>query len=138
MKTWVVLSVAMVSQAAGNTLLSKAMRAAPHPGGMGPGNIALLVLHAIQSPPVWLGTALLAVFFVLFAAALSWADLSFVLPASSFGYVINVGFAHHFLGEPVSATRWAGTVLIFLGVIFVGRSAAPASDPREPEGGGRQ
>ena len=71
---------------------------------------------------VWVGTLLLIVFFVLYSAALSWADLSFVLPATAFGYVLNVAAGHYFLGELVSNRRWAGAVIITLGVLFVSRS----------------
>jgi len=71
---------------------------------------------------VWLGTALLIVFFVLYSAALSWADLSFVLPATAFGYVLNVAAGHYFLNESVTPTRWAGSVVITLGVFLVSRS----------------
>jgi uncharacterized membrane protein len=72
---------------------------------------------------------LLIVFFVLFSASLSWADLSFVLPATSFGYVLNVTFAWHFLGETVSATKWMGTILICIGVIAVSRSGVKSAAP---------
>jgi drug/metabolite transporter (DMT)-like permease len=134
MKTWIVLILAMVSQAFGNTLLSKGMRlnaaaaslvAAP----------ASLAVHTLESPLIWLGTAFLAVFFALFAAALAWADLSYVLPICSFGYVVNVGFASYFLGEEVSPERWAGVALISLGVVLVGRSRS-AAEHRGPRGSG--
>jgi drug/metabolite transporter (DMT)-like permease len=71
---------------------------------------------------VWVGTLLLIVFFALFSAALSWADLSFVLPATAFGYVLNVAAGYYFLNETVSPRRWAGAVIITLGVLFVSRS----------------
>ncbi|HSP07809.1 MAG TPA: EamA family transporter [Acidobacteriota bacterium] len=120
MKTAVVLTIAIFSQAIGNIFLSKAMKAV----GTGiAGNHGIdLVLQALQNPGLILGTVLLILFFVLYSAALSWADLSFVLPATSFGYILNVAFAHHFLGEPVSSVRWAGTLLIAAGVILVSRS----------------
>ncbi len=88
------------------------------------GNSDLLALlpRALESPSLWLGIALLIISFVLFAASLSWADLTVVLPAISLEVVVNVLFAQYFLGELVSPTRWAGVALIFFGVILVVRS----------------
>jgi drug/metabolite transporter (DMT)-like permease len=64
----------------------------------------------------------LLIAFLLFSAALSWADLSFVLPAVSVEVIVNVAFADYFLNEPVSAVRWIGTVFVSIGVILVMRS----------------
>ena len=78
--------------------------------------------RAIESPTLWLGTVLLIVSFILFASALSWADLSFVIPAVSMEVAVNVVLANYFLHEVVSLTRWAGVLFISLGVILVVRS----------------
>jgi drug/metabolite transporter (DMT)-like permease len=67
-------------------------------------------------------------FLYCFSAALSWADLSFVLPATAFGYVLNVAAGYYFLGETVSTRRWAGAVIITLGVLFVSRSGDRTGD----------
>jgi drug/metabolite transporter (DMT)-like permease len=79
---------------------------------------------------LWLGTLLLIVFFVLYSAALSWADLSFVLPATAFGYVLNVAAGYYFLNESVSPARWAGSVVITLGVFLVSRSGVRSGEPQ--------
>ena len=124
MKTTVFLLVSVLAQAVGNTCLSKGMKtiAASAQGvdAFAPG----LLIEAMRAPLIWAGILCLLVFFGFFAALLSWADLSFVLPASSFGYILNVAFANHFLGEPVPPIRWVGTLLIVLGVVLVSRSAA--------------
>lgn len=138
MRTAIVISAAVLAQAAGNTLVSKAMKTI---GGMYASSdilSPLLLVEAMGNPMIWTGTGLLILFFILFTASLSWADLSYVLPASSFGYVLNVAFARHFLDEPVSPARWSGALLIFLGVALVARSgkmktAVPAT-PKSPEG----
>jgi len=122
MKTAVVISAAVLAQAIGNTLVSKGMKTIASLGSTSDILSPWLLIQAGLSPTIWIGTAFLILFFVLFSASLSWADLSYVLPASSFTYVLNVAFAHHFLNEPVSPERWAGSVLIFLGVLMVSRS----------------
>jgi uncharacterized membrane protein len=137
MKTAVVLITAIVAQALGDVCLTKGMKAISsleaNAGATGRlSEISHIALEAIQSPMVWVGTLLLIVFFVLFSAALSWADLSFVLPATAFGYVLNVAAGNYFLAESVSNRRWAGAAIITLGVLFVSRSGERAAEtPRE-------
>jgi len=118
MKTPIVLTLAILAQAAGDTLLSKGMKQTASPD-----HSWVSTLHqAAAEPAVWLGTLLVIAFFLLHTATLSWADLSLVLPASSFGYVVNVAFGHHFLNEPVSRLHWLGTLFICVGVLVVSRS----------------
>lgn len=138
MKTAVVLITAIVAQAFGDVCLTKGMKAiaALETGDAGFAELLSQVSHfgfqALQSPMVWAGTLLLIVFFALFSAALSWADLSFVLPATAFGYVLNVAAGNYFLGESVSNRRWAGAVIITLGVLFVSRSGQRTGEtPRD-------
>ena len=66
------------------------------------------------------GVAVLALWFLTQLALFSRADLSFVLPVTSFAYVLLAVVAHFFLGEDVSALRWVGISLIFFGVLIVG------------------
>jgi len=120
MKTAVVLVIAIAAQALGNVYLTKAMKSVTSGGG----DVLTTAMRAASDPMVWLGTALLIVFFALYSAALSWADLSFVLPATAFGYVLNVAAGHYFLNETVTPARWAGSVVITLGVFLVSRSGA--------------
>jgi uncharacterized membrane protein len=115
-KTLAVLIPAIFAQAAGNVFLSMRMKE------IGNSDWLALLPRAVESPHLWLGTALLLVSFLLFAAALSWADLSFVLPAISAEVVVNVVFAKYFLSETVSPLRWAGVLLICCGVVLVVRS----------------
>ena len=124
MKTAIVITLAVLAQAVGNTCLSKGMKSVASSGDLAMEGLAPLVLwHALEEPLIWLGTLALILFFILFSAALSWADLSFVLPVSSSGYILNLAFASYFLHEPVSTVRWLGTGLIMFGVVLVSRSA---------------
>jgi drug/metabolite transporter (DMT)-like permease len=140
MKTAAVLFIAIVSQAIGNVYLTKGMKAvasaeAASDGGLtgAAGRFLQVALEAAQNPAVLIGTLLLIVFFALYSAALSWADLSFVLPATAFGYVLNVAAGHYFLSEPVTRARWAGAAIITLGVVFVSRSGDRAAEMVEEQ-----
>src|SRR5436190_13788458 len=128
MKTAAVLIIGIVAQTIGDVCLTRGMKAisAAETGGADVTaslyQIAHIAFQAMQSPMVWIGTIMLIVFFVLYSAALSWADLSFVLPATAFGYVLNVAAGFYVLSESVSPARWAGSAIITLGVFLVSRS----------------
>jgi drug/metabolite transporter (DMT)-like permease len=115
-KTIVVLILSIFAQATGNVFLSMKMKE------IGNNNWSTFFARAVESPTLWFGTALLIIAFIFFAVALSWADLSFVVPAVSAEVVVNVLFANYFLDEVVSLTRWTGVLFISLGVILVLRS----------------
>ena len=117
------LAVAIVSQAVGNVLLSQGMKLIAGESQLTWSNWVAIFLQAVQSPSIMLGVGFYVIFFVLFAAALSRADLSFVLPAISSEVVINVAFADCFLNETVSSIRWIGALLISIGVGLVVRSS---------------
>ena len=76
-----------------------------------------------------MGIALLIGFFASYLTALSWADLTFVLPATALGNVIVALFARFWLHEAISLQRWAGIVLITVGVGFVANGPSLTERP---------
>jgi len=97
------------------------------------GNISIHNLQgvflAMRNPWVVIGILLLLAFFASYMNALSWADLTYVLPATSLGYVLLALVAKFALHEAVSPMRWFGIVLISGGVGFVaGGPALTAHD----------
>ena len=95
---------------------------------------------ALANPWVALGTILLIGFLAGYTSALSWADLTFVLPATSLGYVLVTLLSIVFLHEQVSLTRWLGVLLITAGVGFVagGPAYTPEHERREIAAGGKR
>jgi drug/metabolite transporter (DMT)-like permease len=95
------------------------------------GNISLhhlqSIVLAVLNPWVAVGIALLLAFFVSYMNALSWADLTYVLPATSLGYVLLALVAKFALHEQVSPLRWLGIALISGGVGFVAGGPALTS-----------
>jgi uncharacterized membrane protein len=78
-----------------------------------------LLLHAIADPWVILGICFLIGFFCTYITALSWADLTYVLPATALSYVLMALLAKIFLHENVTLEHWLGIALITAGVGFV-------------------
>lgn len=79
------------------------------------------LLFAVLNPWVGLGTLLLIGFFWSYLSALSWADLSYVMPATAFGHVLTVVSAKIMLHEYIPLTRWIGVFLISFGVGVIAR-----------------
>jgi transporter family protein len=75
--------------------------------------------RAVRMPSMWMGIALHGVAFLSFVALLTWADVSFVVPATALSYAVGAAGAALILGERVTSKRWAGIVLISSGVVLV-------------------
>jgi drug/metabolite transporter (DMT)-like permease len=129
-KTFLMIAVMIVAGPLGNVLLGVGMK---HAGSLSLWPIASLLhtaLTVFTQPFIWLGIASLIAFFVSWSLALSWADYSFVRPASSLAYGVVALLGWLILGEHVSPLRWAGIAVICLGVFVVSRTA-PKTTPRK-------
>ena len=108
---------------AGDSLLARGMKQI---GSLSLHNFSGLLL-AIINPWVTVGILLLLGFFACYICSLSWADLTYVLPATSLGYVLVALIAHFIFHEVIAPTRWLGIALIAAGVGFV--AAGPSLTP---------
>jgi len=99
----------------GDSLLSRGMR------DIGTVSLTHLQSLIVALANVWVlgGIVLLIGFFATYMTALSWADLTYVLPATSIGYVIIALIAKFVLNEQVTTARWIGILLITSGVGFI-------------------
>lgn len=114
-RKYLVLGAITVLGALGDVLLARGMK------DLGAISIDDLpqAVSALFNPWVALGTLLLIGFLAGYMSALSWADLTYVLPATSLGYVLVALLSQWLLGEHVNLTRWLGILLITGGVGFV-------------------
>lgn len=128
MRQYIVLGQIAVFGPLGDTFLSRGMVHLP--------NISLAhpaaLIAAVFTPWVAAGIVLLICFFVSYLSALSWSDLTFVLPATAFGYVFIALLARIWLNEPISLARWSGIILISLGVLYVSQGSPLTKPPAAP------
>lgn len=118
-----ILIVIMVSVAPlGDMFLGKGMKQVGPMPDFAPGGIFDFFYRAFTSETVWLGISLLLAFFVAYLLVLSWADYSYVLPASSISTLVVALLARFVLHETVRPLRWAGVAIICLGVFTVGHT----------------
>lgn len=129
-RQYLILGLVAVSAPLGDTCLSRGMTSLPpitlaHP---------LSLINAVFTPWIAAGIALLICFFASYLTALSWADLTYVLPATAFGNVIVALLSKYWLHETISWQRWAGIVLITVGVGFVAQGPSRTELPAEESG----
>jgi drug/metabolite transporter (DMT)-like permease len=112
---YLILAAVMLTASVGDTLLAHGMQQ------VGPVSFDHLGLLLVAMKNLWVvgGILLLLGFFASYLTALSWADLTFVLPSTAFGYVVVALLAHFWQHEHISVYRWLGILLIVGGVGFV-------------------
>lgn len=126
---YLVLAAVMLTASLGDALLSHGM------GQVGPVDMHHLGLLwvALRNPYIIVGIVLLVGFFASYMTALSFADLTFVMPATAFAYVITAMLSRYWLHEHLSLYRWAGIALIVCAVGFVagGPSRTETGEPTD-------
>lgn len=114
-KTRLFALIVVLSNVAGDAALRLGMEQA---GDVGNSPVAMIAV--LFHPWVALGVGLLILWTLSQMTLLSWADLSYVVPVTAIGYVLNALAGRFLLGETVSATQWSGILLITIGVIVAG------------------
>jgi drug/metabolite transporter (DMT)-like permease len=122
---YLILAFVSVSVPLGDAALSRGMTSLP------PISVAhpLSLISAVFTPWIALGIALLIAYFASYLTALSWADLTYVMPATALGNVFVALLAHYWLREDISWMRWMGIVMITVGVAFVAHGPANTTPP---------
>lgn len=123
-RKYLVLAAIIVFASFGNVSLSHGMKR------MGAISLARWteLFAAVLNPWVALGIVLLLGFLACYLSALSWSDLTYVLPVTSLGYVLLALLSVWLLGEKVSLSRWIGILLVSSGVAIVTRGPAATGD----------
>jgi drug/metabolite transporter (DMT)-like permease len=121
-KTAVMIMIMIIAGPLGNVLLGKGMKSIGALTVWPPAELAHTFAQIFSTASIWLGVGSLLTFFVANILVLSWADYSFVQPASSMAYGVVALMGYFILGESISPLRWLGIAIICLGVFIVGRT----------------
>ena len=121
-KTYLLLLLMVLFAPLGNVLLSKGMKGIGSAKNWAAADLLRILLKILTSSYIWLGIACLLAFFVAYMLVLTWADYSYVQPASAFSYAVVAVLSYFLLGEVVSPLRWAGIAVICVGVFVVGHT----------------
>jgi drug/metabolite transporter (DMT)-like permease len=121
-KTAIVMLIAVIAGTIGDIFLARGMKELGDISAMNLKGILNVAVQALSSVKLILGTVMLAVFFFLWLAVLSWEDLSVALPMQALNYILVAFLSQYFLHEVVTPMRWAGTVLVAIGVVMITKS----------------
>lgn len=104
---------------AGEMCMSRAMKTVGEVTDFRPHAIARTIVSAMKISWFWIGLTMMATGFFSLLGLLSMANVSFVFPASAISYAVGTLGGKLFLGERVTPQRWAGVLLVCVGVALV-------------------
>lgn len=122
-KTYLLVAIVVVFGPLGNVLVGKGVKTEGAINSWSPKLLFDFFWRAFTTPTIWLGIAALLTFFVAYMLVLSWADYSFVQPASAVSYGVVALLSTLLLHETVRPTQWLGVGIICLGVFIVGNTS---------------
>jgi drug/metabolite transporter (DMT)-like permease len=116
LKNRIFITLLVVSNTLGNLFLGLGMKGMPDFE-----SVSILSYTRAFLSNAWIlgGIGLLIIWMLAQLSMFSWADLSYVLPVTASAYVFTAVLGKFFLDESISIARWAGIVLISLGVVLV-------------------
>jgi drug/metabolite transporter (DMT)-like permease len=129
-KTFAMILIMIIAGPLGNVLLGKGMQSVETTTIASLPGLLQVVARILATGTIWLGIASLLTFFVANILVLSWADYSFVQPASSMAYAVVALLSVFILGEAVTPLRWVGIAIICMGVFIVGRTHPRTTEPQ--------
>jgi drug/metabolite transporter (DMT)-like permease len=118
----IAMTIAAASAAFGQILVRRGMVQVGSLENYAPWPVLVYFWNALCNPYVVGGTILNAIFYFLFLAALSWTGVTVALPMTAIEYGFAALLAVTLLKESVPPVRWAGIVLVMIGVILIARS----------------
>jgi drug/metabolite transporter (DMT)-like permease len=75
--------------------------------------------RALNVSWMWIGLGLMTLAFFALLAVLAIENVSFVVPVTALSYVVGALGGRVFLRERVTRSRWAGVLLVCVGVTLV-------------------
>jgi len=117
-KTWLAVIILSLADSAGDLLLAVGMKKIGKVEKMSIKEALGLTYKIITNSSILSGIACQGIAFFTFIAVLSWADISFVRPATALTYLFSMLGAKLMLKETFSREKLIGISLIGIGVIF--------------------
>jgi uncharacterized membrane protein len=118
----VLLLLIMLAGTGGELCMARAMRSIGPVSSFRPRQVARVIARALGVAWLWVGLLLMGVAFFALLEMLSIENVSFVVPVTALSYGFGALGGKVFLGERVTRRRWAGVMLVCLGVglVFIG------------------
>ncbi|HEY6946854.1 MAG TPA: hypothetical protein VI431_17075 [Candidatus Acidoferrum sp.] len=119
MRVIIGLAILILGSTGGEIAMTYGMKSVGEPARLRPRAVLQFLGRAVRNGWFWTGVPLMALSFYALLVLLSWEPISLVIPASALSYVVGTFGAKFILGEEVSTARWAGVILVCIGVALV-------------------
>ena len=113
MNRWTLIAIIVGSTVASDMLQSWQMK---RHGEVTDFRLQRLLATLLGKLPMIASVVFLAISFYAFLALLQISDMSFAVPATALSIVVETVLARLILKERVSTARWAGVILVAIGV----------------------
>jgi drug/metabolite transporter (DMT)-like permease len=113
------LIVIVVAGTGGELCVTRAMKEIGEVHDFRPAALVRFILRALRVSWMWIGIAMMTVAFFALLAALSFENVSFVVPVTALSYAAGAVGAVLFLRERISPQRWLGVLIVCAGVTIV-------------------
>jgi len=115
----ILLFLVIVAGTSGELCVSHAMKVVGEVHDFRPAELVRFLSRAVRVWWMWIGVLQMTVAFFSLLAMLSMENVSFVVPITALSYAAGSIGATLFLREHVSRQRWAGVLVVCLGVTLV-------------------
>ena len=119
MREALLLFLVVVSGTGGEICVTRAMKRVGEVTDFRPMAVVRVILRAMRVPWMWIGVSMMALAFFSLLAVLSIENVSFVVPVTALNYAAGALGGKFFLGERVTPRRWAGVLIVCVGVTLV-------------------
>jgi len=119
MREALLLFLVVVSGTGGEICVTRAMKRVGEVKDFRPLAVLRVILRAMKLPWMWIGISMMALAFFSLLAVLSIENVSFVVPVTALNYAAGALGGKFFLGERVTPRRWAGVLIVCIGVTLV-------------------
>lgn len=116
-KTWLAIAIIALADSAGDLCLARGMKQIGEVDLKSIKNLIQQVGKILKHPLIIVGIFCQTIAFLSFISVLSWADVSFVRPATALTYIFSILGAKFWLKEKVSLGRFIGIMFIVIGLI---------------------
>jgi drug/metabolite transporter (DMT)-like permease len=119
MREFVLYLLVVGAGTGGELCVSRAMKAVGEVKDFRPAGLFGVMTRALRVPWMWAGLTLMGTAFFSLLAVLSMENVSLVVPVTALSYGAGALGGKFFLGEQVTPRRWAGVLLVCIGVALV-------------------
>lgn len=116
---WALVGIVVLCNTFGDVLNTAGMKRYGELDDLRPRTILHMAVSIFRNPLVMAGLGCLAISFFALLGLLSIANVSFAVPATAIGYLIETLLAKYVLKEDVHWLRWAGATLVACGVLLL-------------------